>query len=170
MSRNTFQEFTDFPKKYFDINFEYGFVKCNDCNWSPEYPHSHIENINMYKTCQYINSKYNITFDEETGEKIGSIKPEKLNLTCPICLDEKYCVEGYFDCEHHVCKDCYSLMKSTEPIKLHHDDDDDDDDDDNDNDDDDDDDNFDFYPRPRYQTEQFNQDYIIIHCPLCRSE
>ena len=43
-------------------------------------------------------------------------------------------------------------MKSTEPIRLN---DDDRVDDENGND------NFDFYPRFRHQTEQFNQDYII---------
>ena len=36
------KEFIDFPKKYFDINFDYGFIQCKDCNWSPVYPHSHI--------------------------------------------------------------------------------------------------------------------------------
>ena len=111
------QEFIDFPKKYFDIDFDYGFIQCKDCDWSPVYPHSHIENINMYKTCQYMKSKYNITFDKKSGEKIGLIKPEKLNLTCPICLDEKYCVEGYFDCDHHVCIECYSLIKTSKRFK-----------------------------------------------------
>jgi hypothetical protein len=76
---------------------------------------------------------------------VGSIKPEKLNLTCPICLDKKYCIEGYFDCEHHVCKYCYSLIKPSK--RLINDDDDDD-----------------CLVIPPIKN------VMILCCPLCRSE
>jgi hypothetical protein len=80
------QEFINFPKKYFNIDFKYGKIRCKDCNWSPEFPNCHIETGHIQSNyCKYIYSKYNITFDKKTGEKIGSIKPEKLNLICPIC-------------------------------------------------------------------------------------
>ena len=33
-----------------------------------------------------------------------------INSDCPICLDTKACIIGYFKCEHHVCSDCYDKL------------------------------------------------------------
>jgi hypothetical protein len=85
------REYINFPKKYFNIDFKCGKIRCKGCDWSLEFPfpnrHNETSHIQSNR-CKYIYSKYNIKFDKKTGKKIGSIKQEKLNLTCPICLEK----------------------------------------------------------------------------------
>lgn len=33
-------------------------------------------------------------------------------LECPICLDDKMCEVGHFNCCHHLCKDCFKCLKA----------------------------------------------------------
>jgi hypothetical protein len=35
---------------------------------------------------------------------------ETINDMCPICLDNKECIKGHFNCSHHVCNECFVQM------------------------------------------------------------
>jgi hypothetical protein len=65
------KKFINYPKKYFNIDSVYGSIRCRECNWSPSYAHSHIQNIHVNKTCRYIKSTYNIKFNMKIGATVN---------------------------------------------------------------------------------------------------
>jgi hypothetical protein len=84
-----------------------------------------IKNVILQKKTLYIDAlnesvNYNYHIDVENkldmlNNIITYIHPQKILetkvLECPICLEDKMCEVGHFNCRHHLCKDCFMCLK-----------------------------------------------------------